>query len=396
MSARRNLWLVLLGASALLAILVFAGLRQRARPPFEQHVAFLAASTPASPPYPLVPDGPVRGVILFVGDGLGLANLAAARFALVGPDGRLAIERMPVTGLLATHPAGKLVPDSAATATALASGGKTTNGRIGTGPGGERLRTLAEVAHQSGFSTGLVTTAEIVDATPAAFAAHVDSREEREAIAAQLLDSGVDLLLGGGVRWFLPPEQPPGVRGDGADLLEVARRRGYHVVRSADELTAAKQLKVLGLFDFDLDFVRPLEPALPAMASKALQLVASRPRFLLMIEHEGTDTLAHHHDFSRMAGAVRELDQAVAAVLEFAQRDGQVLVVVTADHDTGGLALRPGRSDDTMQLIWSTGSHTAVPVPLFAYGPGAIQLTGLRDNTEVPKILARLLGIEEP
>lgn len=394
MSGRRSLLLVLLGASALLAILVFAGLRQRARPPFEQIVAFHTESTPAEPPLPLVPDGPVRGVILFIGDGMGLANIAAARFALVGADGRLAMERMPVTGLLAVHAAGKLIPDSASTATALASGVKTGNGRVGTGPNGERLRTIAEAAHQAGFATGVVTTAEIVDATPAAFAAHADSREQRAAIAGQLLDSDFDLLLGGGARWFLPPEQPPGVREDGTDLLATARQRGYQVVRDAAELEASRQPKLLGLFDFDIAFVRALEPSLQAMTGKALELVAARPRFFLMIEHEGTDTLAHHHKFSSMAGAIRELDQAIEAALAFAQRDGQVLVVVTADHDTGGLAIRPGPSPQTMQLIWSTGSHTAVPVPLFAYGPGAMQLTGLRDNTEVPKILARLLQIE--
>jgi alkaline phosphatase len=397
---RRNQTLFLaVAASASLGALAVAGYRRFAPTnpaTTEEIVAYRTVSALAAPPYPIVPDRPLRGAILIVGDGLGTAALTGARLVLLGPDGRMAIERMPCTGLLATHAFDALVPDSASAATALATGHKTTNERVAMGPHGERLRTLVEVARDQGLATGLVTVAEIADATPAAFGSHALNRHEEEGIAAQLVDSGIDVLLGAGARWFLPATHPPGVRRDGVDHLARARRAGYQVVRSSAELAAADGPQLLGLFDFDLGAEQAYEPSLTTMAHKALALVAARPRFFLMLEHEGTDTLAHHRDFARLVGAVRELDETVAAVIDFAERDGQTLVLVTADHETGGLVLRPGPTPGTLRAIWGTRSHSGVPVPLFAYGPHASSFTGLHDNTELPKILARLLGIPEP
>ncbi len=364
--------------------------------PERQSLALPAASTPRPQRYPRVPDAPPRGVVLAVGDGLGFASLAAGHLAAVGPDGRLELERMPISALVSTHTSDDLVTMSEAAATALATGHKTRNGRVGSGPEAEPLRTLVEAARAQGLATGLVTTYEIVDATPASFAAHVAQRERLQDIAAQLVESGVDVMLGAGRRHFLPP--PQGDRHDGADLLARARRLGYHVVASEDELERAPAGRLLGLFDLDLTALRPAEPSLVEMTRAALRRLSGAPRgFFLLIEEEAIDTRAHEHDIAGTATAVARFDEAVGAVLDFAAADGGVLVVATSDHETGGLVLERGTlAARRLEVVWADPGHSAIPVPLFAYGPGAERFSGLLDNTDVPRLLAEALRLRFP
>lgn len=357
-------------------------------------VALPATTRPVASPLAPPPDGPARGVVLFIGDGMGLAHLAAARAALVGPDGRLAIERLPVTGLVATHPAAGLVTKSDAAATALASGHKTVNGRVGADASGKPLRSIVEVTRDQGFATGLVTTTEIVDATPAAFGAHNANRGASEEIAAQLIAAHIDVLMGAGAPWFLPTAAN-GRRRDGRDLMAEARAGGWSVARSAEELAAAQGERLLGLFDFDLAAIAADRPTLAEMTAKTLGVLARRPRFFAMVEQEGIDTRSHANTIASMIAAIAALDQAVAATTELAGRDGGILVLVTADHETGGLSFfdaGPGR----MEASWAARQHSGVPVPIFAYGPGAGRFTGLHDNTEIPRLIAAALGIPAP
>jgi alkaline phosphatase len=353
------------------------------------------APSPAAPPPPfeLVADRPVRGVVFMVGDGMGLAQIAAARAALLGPDGRFALERLPVTGLVATHPAKGLVTKSDAAATALASGHKTLNGRVGAGEDGRPLRSILEIARDAGFATALVSTTDIVDATPAAFGAHSADRAAREDIAAQLVAARIDVLLGAGAPYFLPA--PAGRRKDGRDLTAEARAAGWTVARDTNELAAASGERLLGLFDFDPAGVAEDHPSVAEMTAKTLATIGKRPRFFAMIEQEGIDTRSHRNTFDSMAKALAAFDQAVAAAVEWARADGAVLVVVTADHETGGLSLfddGPGR----MRLAWTSVHHSGAPVGLFAYGPQAPRFTGLHDNTEIPRLIAEALAIPAP
>lgn len=362
--------------------------------PVGENVA-VAASRPVEAPYATVADRPVRGAIVFVGDGMGLAHLAAARMVLRGIDGRLAIERLPVTGLLATHPARGLVSKSDAAATALSTGHKTINGRVAADVEGRPLRTILEVARDRGFATALVSTTEIVDATPAAFGAHSAERGAAEDIASQLLGARVDVLLGAGVAWFLPATEPPGRRRDGRNLLAEARAAGYAVARNGEELAAAPDGKILGLFDFDLSGVDPLRPSLAEMTRKTIAAVGARPRFLAVIEQENIDTRAHGNSIAGMAQALGALDEAVALAAAWANADGAVLLLVTADHETGGLTLHEGRAG-RLHASWASAQHTAVPVPVFALGPRAASFTGLHDNTALPRLLAAALAIPAP
>jgi alkaline phosphatase len=380
------------------ALLALAVARQRVEHlvPARQAVRIRSASTPRAARYPLVPAAPVRGVVLAIGDGMGLAHLAAGRLAAVGPDGRLQIERMPISGFVSTHAVDDLVSMSDAAATALATGRKTRNGRIGSGPEAEPLRTLLEAARDQGLATGLVTTYEIVDATPASFAAHTAQREQLQDVAAQLVESGVDVMLGAGRRHFLPP--PRGDRQDGADLLARASALGYQVVTTEAELERAPGGRLLGLFDLDLAALRPAEPSLVEMTRVALRRLAASPRgFFLLIEEEAIDTRAHVYDVAGTVAAVSRFDDAVGAVLDFAAADGRVLVVATSDHETGGLVLDRGTlPGGSLEVVWADLSHSAVPVPLFAFGPGAEAFSGALDNTDVPRLLAEALRLDFP
>jgi alkaline phosphatase len=401
---RQRLFAAALAAAAIGALLALVVARHHARDapepsggarPFTRQTLLLAHSpSPPPPRYELVPPAAPRGVVLAIADGMGVAHLAAGRLAAVGPDGRLQVERMPIAGLVATHTVDDLVTMSEASATALATGRKTRNGRVGSGPDGAPLRTLLEAARDGGLATGLVTTYEIVDATPAAFAAHVTNRAALQDIAAQLVESGVDVMLGAGRRHFLPP--PGGDRQDGADLLARARQLGYEVVTSETELENASGDRLLGLFDIDLTARRPSEPSLVEMTRAALRRVAAgQRRFFLLIEEEGIDTRAHEHDIAGTAAAVSRFDAAVGLVLDFAAADGGVLVIATSDHETGGLVLDRGTlAAGRLEVIWADLSHSAVPVPLFAFGPGAERFGGQLDNTEVPRLLGEALRLD--
>ncbi len=348
---------------------------------------------------PALADGPVRNVVLLLGDGMGLAQIAAARIAAYGPDGRLLLERLPTIGLATTHSEGGLITKSDAAATALATGYKTRNGRVASDALGRPLRTLLETLRDAGWATGLATTSRITDATPAAFAAHAAARRDEAGIAAGLSAAGVDLLAGGGRKFFLPRQAAGGDRADGRDLTAEMRARGVDVVADAAGLAAATRLPVAALFAVEPQKADPRSPSLEAMAGKALGLLgaAGRP-FILVLEEEEIDTAAHARDGARMNAALLRFDAAVAVAVDFAVRDRATLVLVLGDHATGGLSIDEQSSGTEMALHWASSQHSGEPVPLFAYGPpsAAGRFAGMHDNTEIPHLVAAALGVEFP
>jgi alkaline phosphatase len=344
--------------------------------------------------YPRIPDNNVRNVILFIGDGMGISQLTAARIATFGPNGRFHLEHMPVTGLLVTHNANDLITKSDAAATALATGFKTKNNMISVSSDSAKLLTILEAARERGLSTGLVTTTMITDATPAAFAAHVTARNDQANIAAQLLENRVDVLLGGGKAFFIPKSEPGSRRPDELNLIEKAKAEGYMFVETRKALEEAKGDKILGLFRPDKFYGDPPEPSLPEMAAKAIEVLSqNEKRFFLMVEQEGIDEGSHDNRINTMIKALQLFDEAVKVGLDFALQDQHTLVIVTADHETGGLNIDRGTLDEReMQVVWNSTHHTGQAVPLFAFGPHALRFTGLKDNTEIPKLFAELLG----
>lgn len=333
-----------------------------------------------------------RNIILYIGDGMGLCCITAAKIV----KGHLAMEELPHTGFVITFPADdKIITDSAASATALATGFKTDNAFIATRSHSngnnhtelDTLKTVLEWAEEKGMSTGLVVTSSITHATPACFASHVNSRWDEVEIAKQMAFKNIEVLLGGGRKFFLPDSTAEGVRKDGLDLLDVFKSRGYAVVMKKEELYQLdlNQIrKIVGLFSNDaLPVVSERTPTLSEMTQKALEVLKKdKDGFFLMVEGSQIDWRGHENAGQQLIEETIEFDNAITAGIEFASKNPCTLIVVTADHETGGCAIIDGAlSEHSAEMAFSTTAHTAVMVPVFASGPGSDVFQGIIDNT---------------
>ncbi len=337
-----------------------------------------------------------QNIIFFIGDGMGVAQVSATSIRNSGADCYLTMEKMPITGLVKTHSAENLITDSAAAGTALASGYKTRNGMINVTPDSLKVQTIVQASQLAGKKTGVIATASITHATPAAMASHVYARGNQQAIAAQLLENKVQVLLGGGLRYFIADSAQGGIRADERNLVEEARNAGYTFVRSADELDAADSDYVLGLFALNALSGEAQEPSLAEMTQKALGLLDKNGNgFFLMVEGSQIDWEGHDNDAAGVYAQTLQFDAAVKVALDFAEKDGNTLVIVTADHETGGMAINGGQLDgEELRIAWTTGGHTGIMVPVFAYGSGCAKFSGVYDNTRIPLLFAEAFGIE--
>lgn len=337
----------------------------------------------------------VRNIIFCIGDGMGFNHVALAQDASGAKQ--LWMQTLPVSGQVTTYSANERVTDSAASGTALACGVKTNNGMIGMTPQKVQYQSILELLMQDGYKSGLVATSQITHATPASFASHVKARGDQKGIAPQMLDNRVDVMLAGGRKYWLP-KAADGIRTDDLDLLAKARSEGYQVIETRDELLALKQTPVLGLFGKDGLTTFDPEPSLAEMSSAAIKLLSDAskkdPGFFLMIEGSQIDWAAHANDTDRVIRQTLLFDMAVREAIEFARGDKHTLVIVTADHETGGLKLKP-KADGAggVKANWTSGGHTAANVPIYAFGPGAEKFAGTLDNTDIPKRIADLTGI---
>jgi alkaline phosphatase len=339
----------------------------------------------------------VKNIIFFIGDGMGIDQISVARIEHLGADGLLNLDKLPVTGLVKTHSIDNLITDSAAGATAMATGYKTRNGMVGVLPDSTAVLTILEAARDRGMSTGLVVTSSITHATPACFASHVASRANQSGIARQLLHEKVDVLLGGGRMYFLSSGTPGSVRKDTLNLIKMAVNAGYSYLESRDELLSSGSGKLLGLFARDGFENKPDEPSLAEMTEKALDILSKNETgFFLMVEGSQIDWGGHENNLAYTTRELLAFDQALRKGVEFADAYGNTLIVVTADHETGGLDILGGQlNGQDLQINWATKHHTAQMVPLYAFGPHASEFAGTRDNTSIPVLMARLLGITE-
>ena len=345
---------------------------------------------------PLLADKKIKNVVLLIGDGMSFAHISAARIHSKGADGLLNLELMPVTGMIKTHSANELITDSGAASTALATGVKTVNERISMDSENKKLLTILEVAQQKEMATGLVATAEITDATPAAFGSHVKLRYNHSSIAIQLLEHKINVLLGGGKAYFLPTSQLDGKRNDNRNLIEEAQSQGYLFVNNREKLFAANGSYLLGLFAALELTTRDPEPSLREMTKKALSILENTQKdFFLMVEGSQVDWAGHDNDQEEVIRQMLLFDEAVKEVLDFAEKDGRTLVIVTGDHETGGLAINGGKLDGSkIRLGWTTKNHTGIVVPVFAFGPKAEHFSGVLDNTDIPILISNFLGIQ--
>ncbi|NOX38235.1 MAG: alkaline phosphatase [Calditrichaeota bacterium] len=346
---------------------------------------------------PLLKDRPVRNIIFYIGDGMGITQITSARIYAVGPDGRLTIDRFPITGLVTTHSADRLVTDSAAGATAMSTGVKTRNGMVGMSADSTAYFTILEIAQELDKATGLVATSSITHATPASFAAHVPSRRMEPLIAEQLLQRKVNVLLGGGRAFFIPRDQDGSAREDNQNLLDLARNLGYTVVETRQALQDADGPYLLGLFADKGMLTRESEPTLAEMTEKALEILRNDPEgFFLMVEGSQIDWGGHANDAGKTIRQLLQFDEAVKVGVDFALKDFHTLVIVTADHETGGMALEGGSvQDKQLDIDWTTNYHTGQSVPLFAFGPHALSFSGVLNNTDIPRLIAVLWGVSD-
>lgn len=290
-------------------------------------------------------DEPARNVILMIGDGMGaFQRQAATQFA----GQSLEMDQMPVSGVVTTSPANWFVTDSAAAATAMATGRKTSIGSVSVAVDGTRLETVLERAKKNGLLAGLAVTSSVTHATPAAFAAHQNWRDSEPAIAVQLLENRVDVLFGGGRGFFVPKAAKGSLRNDERDLLKEFASLGYAFAEDSDSLKGVTTLPALGLFaeeglNPDLDRAGTRQPSLSETTDKALSLLsASGKGFFLMVEGSQIDWACHANDPAWEVTEALAFDRAVSVARRFAAQNPGTLVIVVADHETGGMGPQMG------------------------------------------------------
>lgn len=333
-----------------------------------------------------------RNVILMIGDGMGPNQVISAQLTKVGDKGKLVMQTLPVHSNAITRSVLGDITDSAAAATALATGVKTTNGTLGLDKDGKRLRNLVEAAHAAGHATGVVTTTQITNATPAGFTSHVKNRSQEPEIAEQQLTCGVDVLTGGGLEFWVPKDHSDSKRTDDQDLIAKARQEGYQVALSSADFKALKNKRYIALLNVGGLTTNAPEPSLAEIVKKAVKTLNAQHRgFFLMVEGGQIDWRCHANDLAGSIDQVLKFDSAVKAAQDFAKKDGHTLVIVTADHETGGLELIRGEGAK-FEGKFSFTHHSATPVDVWAFGDSSREFAKVRDNTDIPKTIARLTG----
>lgn len=348
-------------------------------------------------PAPLPDDSisftPPQNIILLIGDGMGIAQITAGMY--MNGD-KLNLERCAYVGLHIPHSADNLVTDSAAGATAFACGVKTVNGAIGVDIDKKPVPNIVEQVSAIGIPTGLVVTSTITHATPAAFYAHQPDRNQYQAIAADLAGSEIDFFVGGGAVDFTN-------RTDGRNLIDEMKARGFFLTDSATVSFEKVQIPFGKKFGY---FSSPHSPTkfsegrtyLPLATEKAIQYLqhnGDEKGFFLMVEGSQIDWGGHANDADYIVAEMLDFDRAVGVALDFAEKDGNTLVIITADHETGGFSILPGSKMNKIRPGFTTDSHTASLIPVFAYGPGQELFAGIYENTAIYHKMVRALGLNK-
>ena len=333
-----------------------------------------------------------KNIVLLIGDGMGLAQIHAA---MTVNHGNLNMLTFPVVGLQKTSSADKYITDSAAGATALATGKKTKNGYLGLDSAKNVLKTILEYAEDKGLSTGLVATSTIVHATPAGFIAHEPSRNLYDNIALDFLKTDIDVFIGGGSKYF-------NHRKDSLNLFDSLKQRGYGVFTSLTDPGIKKYDKIAALTaaDHNKKMIEGRGNYLSEAAEIALEKLSKNKKgFFLMIEGSFIDKACHANDTAYLITETLDFDKVVGIVKKFAEKNEETLVIVTADHETSGLSIYNGDyTKGKVEVTFAkkgnvTASHTAIMVPAFAYGPGANSFSGVYKNTEIfEKMKSLLIG----
>ena len=311
-----------------------------------------------------------KNVILAVGDGAGINQITVSRLAIGGPDHKLSIDQLPHQGISLTHSYDDIYTDSAAAATAWATGFKTKNRYLSIDAKKNKLTTILEMLNAKGYVSGIVATSSVTHATPAAFYSHVDSRYKEIEIANQLVNSSVNISLGGGQEFF--------------DLEKLKTTHNLFTDKESLKKNFISSKKIIGLFDKDGIERSSDKPSQREMTNFALDQLTNNKcsGFFLMTEGSQIDWAAHDNDVVKMIDEFKDFDKTIMDLINFVSKDQETLLIITADHETGGLKILKQKNGSAI-IQWGTGSHTSEPVGVYAYGPGAELFNGMMDNTDI-------------
>ena len=381
-------------------------------------------------------------VFYFIGDGMGFSHISltegykATAEAKIGNE-PLCFSQFPVMGMATSYSANKYITCSSAAGTALATGSKTNNGMLGTAPDSSNLTAISYKIHNAGFPVGITTSVTIDHATPGSFFANSSARSDYYSIGEQLATSGFEFFGGGGFYGAKDKREAE------KSLYDLAAENGYSIAYGVDEYAKAKERakaadgsQKMILFqkmekrNNDLPYVLEREEGdleLPQVVGKAIDFLDNSKGFFLMVEGGKIDWAAHANDLSGTIFEMLDFDQAIAVAYEFYKKHPEeTLIVVTADHETGGVTLgrkkgyvydlsvvkKAGQaaegtdvsnymndiSKDSLSVVakigWTTTSHTGGAVPVFAVGAGSQMFAGRQDNTDIPKKICKAMGVE--
>jgi len=318
----------------------------------------------------------VKNVILLIGDGMGLSQVSASQFYNENPTN---FERFSTIGLIKTSSSSDLITDSAAGATAFASGIKTYNGAVGVTPDTLSVETIVEQISPKGISTGIISTSSITHATPACFYAHIKSRRMEDDIATYLLNSEVDFFAGGGSKFFNERE-------DGKDLTIQLAEKGFEVSTGNLPKNVSEKKQAILLSKKGMPtMIEGRGNFLPDATKLALEYLSKNENgFFLMVEGSQIDWAGHDNDGDYLIAELLDFDKTMGVVLDFAKQNGETLVIVTADHETGGFTLAADDGDyNKIKPVFSNKGHSATMVPVFAEGPGSENFGGVYENTSI-------------
>lgn len=333
-----------------------------------------------------------KNIIFLIGDGMGIGQISAGTYA---NGNKTHLEKFPVVGLHKPHSSNNLITDSAAAATSFACGVKTFNKAIGVDSDSVAVETILEEAEKKNLKTGLVATSTIVHATPASFIAHNKNRRAYEEIAEDFLKTDVDYFAGGGKKFFDRREK------DDRNLITELEAKGYTMDSYISE-PAATKMKMetadkFGYFSADADPLPVYQGRdyLIDMSMTGINFLnnkAGDDGFFIMIESSQIDWGGHANNEEYIIEEFKEFDQLIGKVIEWAAADGETLVIVTADHETGGFTIQNGSTMDSLITTFTSTKHTGDFIPVFAMGPGSSHFAGLYENTSIYHKLREAFG----
>jgi len=325
-----------------------------------------------------------KNIILLIGDGMGLSQVSSSLFFNDQPSN---FERFSTIGLIKTSSSSDVITDSAAGATAFSAGIKTYNGAIGMNKDTIPAPTLLEEVSKKGLSTGLIATSSIVHATPASFYSHVKYRRQYDDIAAFMPTSEVDFFAGGGQKFF-------NNRKDGRNLYAELEENGFQVYTDKLPTTLSEKKEAILLAEDGMPKkIDGRGDFLPDATQLALkQLTQNKEGFFLMVEGSQIDWGGHSNDADYLIGELIDFDKTIGVALDFAKINEETLIIVTADHETGGFTLASDEGDyNKIKPTFSTSGHSSTMIPVFAKGPGSENFNGIYENTEIYAKMKQLL-----